>query len=389
MGMSVSVWRVMVALMVVVGLGWVVPSVAEAQEKVSVTVFELTAGDGVDAQERQTLSGVLRQEAQQHDGYALANSASLERGEIALIAGCDPDDVECVKTMGDYVDGQVLILGNVERQGDRMSLMVDVVDLRREGDPVQVQRIFDPQGDAVVNFRSQAEAIFDRLDSGAKTHLVVEAPGEGIQVYLDGIYLGDHKVERRGLEAGDYELELRQGAEVVYAERVSLEVGREVALRPSLESEQEAVAQGEEEEVEPDMEVRDRRVVPGEDGAAMAVEDGDYRSNMGAFSLMGMGMGSLVASGVMVALMRGVESDLNQESEAGTLTPDRHRELERRGESYEAAQYVLLGVGAVSIGAGVTWAMINHRRQDRGLSSVAPGMMVGSDYSGVRVRGRW
>ncbi len=386
MGVCGWMWRGGVWLVAIWLVGLTSLSMAWAGERASVTVFEVGAGDEVDAELRRTLSGLLLQEAQQHQRYSLADSAAVDRDELALIAGCDAQEEACLREMAPFVDGDVLVLGDVERRGDWMSLEVEVLDLREEQGSVTLRRIFEVGGDEVVRFRRQAQAVFDGLLAEDLSQLVVESPEAGLEIYVEGFWVGTEKARLSGLGAGEYGVEIRDGRDVIAGQEVVIEEGREVVFRPTGEADEEAVAEGPSDD-EHAMEVEDRRVVPGEGRAALAIEDKGYRSNMGAFSLMGIGMGALAASGVMVGLMRSVESELNEEAQAGTLTPQRHRDLQRRGESYEAAQFVLLGVGVLGVGTGVTWAIVNHRRSEPGRASVVPDVV--GDGAGVMVRGRW
>lgn len=98
---------------------------------------------------------------------------------------------------------------------------------------------------------------------------------------------------------------------------------------------------------------------------------------------------SLAASGIMVMQMRSVERQIQQEHAQETLDEERHRELTRRGESYQAAQYVLLSVGAAGLTMGAGWAMWNYGRDRREERHLGSKLRVTPTKNGLSVFGRW
>ena len=201
-------------LSAVFALGVMATGVAAAGEPVDVAVFELT-GQDIDDDMLQTLSGVLRQEALQHDAYSLANPATIQRDEIALVVGCDPDEVECLRQMGEFVDGQVLIFGDVQTRGQGLEIAVEIFDIVNSEEVVRVERGVADANDPVVAFRREVEAIFRDLESIGDTHLVVEAPRAEMTIYLDGSPMGRGRFERQGMEAGTYRVSVGESVSTI------------------------------------------------------------------------------------------------------------------------------------------------------------------------------
>lgn len=372
-------------LSAVFALGVMATGVAAAGEPVDVAVFELT-GQDIDDDLLQTLSGVLRQEALQHDAYSLANPATIQRDEIALVVGCDPDEVECLRQMGEFVDGQVLIFGDVQTRGQGLEIAVEIFDIVNSEEVVRVERGVVDANDPVVAFRREVEAIFRDLESIGDTHLVVEAPRAEMTIYLDGSPMGRGRFERQGMEAGTYRVSVGESGSQVWEGDVELEPGQVVEIRPEVEEEEEAGPVAEASE----MQVEARTVVPGESTApAGRIGYDGKRSNVGAFSLMGVGTLSLAASGIMVMQMRSVENQIRQEHAQGILDESRHRDLTRRGESYQTAQYVLLSVGAASLTSGASWAIWNYSRDRREERRMSADVTVLPAANGLSIVGRW
>lgn len=373
---------VWLSVLVMVSFGSMGAAVAggTADQRLDVAVFELT-GEDIDDDLLETLSGVLRQEAQQHEGYSLANPAALQRGEIALVVGCDPDGAECMRQMGEYVDGQVLIFGDVKKRGSGLDIAVEIFDITASEEAVRVERTVADAQDPVVAFRREVEAIFRELEGIGETHLVVDAPRAELSIRLDGEEVGRGSFERQGLTEGTYRVSIGDAGDEVWDDEVVLEAGRLVEIRPEIV---------EEDDDEADMQVEATTVVPGGSGEpAGRIEYEGGRSNVGAFSLMGVGTLSLATSGVMVMQMRSVENQIRSEHAEGTLTEDRYRELTGRGESYQAAQYVLLTVGAAGLAAGVSWAIWNYSRDRREERRLGADVTVAPTGTGLSVVGRW
>ena len=360
---------------------------AQEVEPVDVAVFELT-GQGVDEELRETLTSVLRQEARQHRGYSLATPAAVRRDEVAVLIGCDPDQTECLRQMADYVEGQVLIFGEVERRGRALAISIDILDAQTGEEPVRVESLIDGSRDPVMAFRREVEDIFKGMDSIGETHLVVEAPGDDIVIRLEGVEVARGKLERRGMRPGTYRITVGDDGNL-WDGQVELVAGQLVEVRP------EAPPEGDEEQAEDDpapaMAVAERTVVPGDETSLRSgsIEYERRRSNVGAYSMMTVGASSMAMSGVMVFLMRGVEQQIRDENAAGTMDTNRYRELTRRGESYQTAQYVLLTVGAATVASGAGWAIWNHSRDRSDGLAASTGLEIGPAPLGVVLSGRW
>ena len=361
----------------------------QEQERVDVAVFELK-GDGIEGNLLKTLSGVLRREAQQHSRYALANPAAIQRDEIALVVGCDPQLTECLRQMGEYVDGQVLIFGEVSDQSGALVVTIDILDIDSDEEPVRVQRRIEDVSDPVVAFRREVEEIFDELESMGETHLVVEAPHEDMPIRLGTVTIGHGSVERRGMRPGSYRVVVGDRDAPVWDDEVHLVVGQLVEIRPELVEEEPA--EQEEEEIAadpPEMEVEESTFVPGETRRAGPVEYEDRRSNMGAYSLMGVGAMALMGSGVMALAMRRVEDRIVSEADQGILDEARHEQLIGRGETYETAQYVLLGVGIAAVSGGAGWTFFNSRSEGSERDEMGMSWTVEPTTRGVSISGWW
>ena len=363
---------------------------------IDVAVFELE-GDDIEEELLETLTAVLRQEALQHGKYSLVTPTALQRNDVALIVGCDAEDVECLRQMADYVDGRVLIFGEVRQEGGDLLIFVDILDAEVGQAPVRVERRIASAGDPVVAFQREVSDLFRTLDSLGETHLVIRAPGDDIPIRLRDVVIGHGEVERRGLPPGEYEVALGKRGSSIWEGSVELVPGQIIEVSPTVD-----VSSGDDEiagaEViqstddsggrEP-MAMQESTFVPGEHQPAerLTFEDG-RRSNLGAYSLMSVGALALAGSGLMVYLMRNTEDTIARENAEGTMTEVRYDELISRGRSFEMGHYVLLSAGIAGVGVGGAWVLWNLRRE-RSLRAHAPLFDVHLGFGQISLSGQW
>lgn len=381
-------------------MGIFMPATALAQaseERLDVAVFELD-GEGIDDDLAETLTAVLRQEAQQHAGYSLVNPASLQRHEVALIVGCDPQQVECLREMAQYVDGQVLIFGEVRPVAGGLLIAVDILHVERGTDPIRVERVIDDAGDPVIAFQREVEGVFRSLVDLGETHLIVRAPQEDMAIRLEDITIGYGQVERRGLPPGVYRITVGEVGAALWEGDVELTPGRLVEITPVIEEQDQddaVLSSDDDDTVVAEMHLEETPVPMPPDGprAAFAVDERDRQSNLGAYSLMTVGLVSLGGSALMAYLMGTIEETIASENEAGTMTLRRYEDLNSRGRSYETGHYVLLSVGVASLAVGTGWVLWNYRRErslraDIG-DSIAGDIEIIAHGAGLGLRARW
>ena len=360
----VGVGEVLRGLVITVAALLLLASTAWAEDRLDVAVFELE-GDGVDEDLRATLTAVLRQEALQHSGYSLVTPAAIARQDIALVLGCDATRVSCLREIANYVDGQVLIFGQVSQSARGLRIVVELLDVAAGTEPVRVERVLDSSRDPVTAFQREVESIFRHLDDLGETHLVIRAPSDDVEIRLEGVMVARGQVERTGLPPGSYRVALGTSDAPVWEGVVELAPGESIHVEPEVSPremahEEEAPAPESREAVEPR-----EPYVPGAREEARVYLDAEPRSNAGAFSLIGTGALALGGSAAMVYLMRGVEQSIADENAAGTMTQARYDELSRRGRSFQGAHYMLLGAGTAAILFGGTWVIVNQRRNAR------------------------
>ncbi|WP_230467700.1 PEGA domain-containing protein [Lujinxingia vulgaris] len=360
-----------------------------AAQPVEAVVFELE-GAGVDPALLSNLSAVLRNQALQVGAFEVVNATPLQREETAVVLGCEPDARTCLEQMAEFNDARVLISGDVRRRDGGLVVSVAIFDRLRSGVAMEVQRELSGD-DPVLAFRREIEGVFGEIAAEMTTHLEVRAPGEGDAIRIDGVIVGHGQVTRQGLPEGRYRVEVERAGARPYVEEVALGVGDpviiEVSAAPAVAASTEQRAAATSPSVQPQLggagPVAEERPERGVAAIAPPIAP-RKRSRLGAYSSLGVGVVALGGAGAMVVSMRGIEDDIATENAAGTMTPSRYEELIGRGESYESAQWVLLGVGAGASALGLGWLIVSSARGDD-----EPALALGVGPASMCVRGRF
>jgi hypothetical protein len=361
---------------------------------VQVAVLNMEGRD-IDDGLLRTLTSVLRHEAQQHEQYALVNPAPVNLNEIVLVLRCDPEAAACLREAASYLDARVLIYGSVVRRGAGYEYNVEIFDASTSTVLRQLRRTVRSGDDPVVAFRREVEALFASRDVIPASRLQIGAPVEGARVRIDGLFVGTTPYERLGLDPGRYRLDVSADGYGSWSVIVEIVEGSDLRLWAPLEAGEAAAAPA----VEPEPAVMDAAVEPPamveratgprpRDPATGEVESPRARSNWGAWSTMGVGVVALGTSGAMVVMMRDVEREVTDLVASGRPRAELETDydaLVARGERYEAAHQVLLGVGALTFTGGTVWLLVRQGQQRRARAGIID-WSVGPGSVGATVR---
>lgn len=343
-----------------------------------------------------TLTGVLRHEAQQQPQYAVVNPAPINLSEIVVILGCDPAAPSCMRQAAQYIDARVLIYGQVERRSGRYFFNVEIFDAPAGRVLHKMSRTLDASDDPVIAFRQEIEIFFAGQKATLTSRLQIGSNVDGAEIRIEGILVGYSPFERVGLDPGRYEVVVTARGYQDWSVVVEIVEGGELRLWAPLVVAQSATPEPPVKVDEPLAVVEPETVhAPSlESRPASGPKSGEVgedrannpraRSNIGAWSALGVGAVALAGSGAMVLMMRDTERELET---VRALPRDegqaKYNELVARGEGYETGHKVLLGVGALSMTAGTVWLILRNRQQkgsERDLVkwSVGPGSVSAS-----------
>lgn len=355
----------------------VLPSPAQAEEEViNVAVLNLE-GEDVDAQLLETLTSVLRNEAQQHASYDMINESPVDLSEIVVVLGCETTSASCLAQASEQLEASVLIFGQVERLDNLHKVTVEVFDASSKKVEQRLVHTLDDAHDPVAAFRRQIQTLFDgeALEEGTRLH--VDSSLEGAEIRINDTMVGTAPYERSGLPGGSYTIRVEHEGYKSWKASVQLAEGDDVRLWAPLKKQPGATA-GEDEAAGDDESTAQKSAAePEHDMVVEGPPDGGQggHSNLGAWSAVGVGGVALGGSLVMALLMQGAEDEL-AEHEA-TLDEASSREafiaesedIVEKGQSYELAHRVLLGIGAASVVGGSIWLLVADDADESSLAA--------------------
>lgn len=325
---------------------------AFAEQPMSVAILDLE-GDNVDKDLVNTLSSIVRHEAQQIDRYQVVNKFEINFQDVLLVLGCSADSATCLKQAAEQVNARVLIFGRIARKGTTYQLGLNVFDSDSGKMLNKLSRTINAANDdPVVLFRKEIESFFARDKAVPTTRLQIGSNITDARILIEDTFVGNVPLERKGLPPGRYKVEVNHPDYMSWETVIELKEGSDVNLWAPLKplpKDTNVQATTIASDPQP-TEVRVEPVV-----SETMPKEHVSSTNWGAWSAIGVGAAALSGSAVFGYLMTDVEDEIANENAAGSLTRERYDELNDRGESYEMTHRVLLGVGAACVVGGVVW----------------------------------
>ena len=208
----------------------------------------------------------------------------------------------------------------------------------------------------VVAFRRELEQFFRQLrQEQQQASLSISSNVRGATIRLNGEAVGTTPLEDLRVVPGNYTIEVTKQGFSTWEAEMTLDERARMTLRAPLQRQRQP-----EPEPEPAASLPDPGA-PREPRDTIVEIDPPPRDdvNWGGWSLVTIGGVALAGSGVMALLMNGVEQEMRQKFDDGTLTPSERDQLQERGESYELSHRLLLGVGAAGVVVGGLWLLLD------------------------------
>lgn len=354
-------------------------------------------GAQVDAKLLDTLTAVLRNEAQQYASYDIVNQSPINLSEVAIVLGCDSEQASCLARAAEQLSAQALIYGRVARVENTYQVTIEVFDASSKKVVRRLVRTLDPRqnndADPVIAFRKQVQTLFDDSavagEARRSTLLHVASSVDGTEIKLNGVMVGEAPLKRTDLPAGTYRIEAQHPGYEVWTTTVELSPGADAQILATLVPSAGA----------PPAVAKNNAPARSESKTTSSVApppvSGSSSPNWGAWSAIGVGGAALVGGGMMAILLRSAQTDLdNLDADRDTMNRDKYltdrANIVENGESYEFAQWVLLGVGAASVTAGTIWLLVDGRSSEApGARAQGEGIDLGVSPTGVSATLRW
>lgn len=344
-----------------------------AQQAKSIAVLNIE-GDGVDRDTADTLSAVVRNEAQQIAQYQVVNSTSINLSEVVVLLGCDVSNVECLVQAADQLDANMLVYGLIIQEQDAYRLRLAIFDANLLKITYRMQKVIPSSDDLVFEARQEIETFFQGVKKEqVAARLTLSSNVRGAQVLLDGEPIGNTPLEQQAITPGSYKIEVKKegftswSAEMEFGERAQVKLRAPLKPLPKdvASNQTNTTGQGGTSSTVvttvPDNASGQRR---GGTGGGIG-EDLDVRSqrsgvNIGAVSLVSIGGVGLIASGITALRMNQLSEDLTARAQRGELTVSEREDGIEKGLALQRTHRVLLGVGAVAVAAGGIWLLVDR-----------------------------
>lgn len=356
------------------------PSIGLAQQPRATAVLSVE-GQGLDNSSAATLTSIIRNEAKQNASFQVINQTPVSLSEVVVLLGCDVSNNSCLAQAASQIKARILVFGRLDKESGGHQMRLEVFDADSQRITYRMQKLLTDK-DFIVAFRMETEAFFKTINQEATAaSLVINSNVRGATVRLNGKDEGTTPFERIGLSPGKYLLEVRREGFTTWSAEVELGAGAALRMAAPLKP----LTQPKDPEIKPGDEVTIKPVDSNDPALSLKKKTSpsqQYDSiNWGGWSLVTLGGVSLVGSGVMTFLMKDVEQELRDRYDQD-LSRQEYDELINRGERYELAQRVLLGVGIASATIGVIWLVVDDDDKEGALR-------LGVGPSGVQAQVQW
>lgn len=352
------------------------------------TAVLIIEGKGLDGATASTLTSIVRSEAKQQSSFSVIEQTPVSLSDVVLLLGCDASTNACLTQAANQLRVKLLVFGRLDKESDGQSMRLEIFDAEQQRVTHRFQQLITDR-DVIVSYRVATERFFKELDQEAQlATLRINSNVRGAAVLLNGKEEGTTPFERTGLKPGLYKIEVVKEGFSSWSAELELDKRAELKLNAPLKPNSPIIAQNPNPTNTTDPKTQTNTIDPSKD-PELRLNKGSSPSeqydavNWGGWSLLGVGGAALIGSGVMTILMKDVEQELRDRYD-GNLTRAEYDELVARGERYELAQRVLLGVGVASATIGAIWLLV-----DDGDAQESTKLRLGITPTGVQAELHW
>lgn len=312
---------------------------AHADERPTISVLRLDAASASEQEHADEVSAALFELLAGSERLYAIDRRDVTMGDLALIYGCEVDNVECMRQVADDFATVQLLYGKVESFGEDVTVKLSLYDAASEVvRPVYSRRI--PRAELQKLLRSDiADLLFGALwELPGYLNLTLATSASGAEVSIDGRTYGTAPLARARVDAGERTVEVLASGYEPWREKVRFDSGATVTLSVTLARPGEGRPVVLHQAPEPDT----GRVDPVRPPPQELPPPGEtiYRAPASAWIALGLGGASLIAASVTGGLALEAEDDYQNE-----LRERQSAEIRDRGEALSLATNVLLGVG--------------------------------------------
>ncbi|GEM_PF-5637246 len=329
-------------------------------ESPSAAVMKFERTKTVSAEFAETISAVVRNEAQQIEKYDVVNKFPIEFNDILMALDCKVEDNNCLLKAANHLNARILVFGGIDEVEGRIRIRVNVFDSLAKKIDKRLIRSFDPKKDPVVEFRKELQ-IFFGTKKVLESKIKIESNIPRAKIFLNNKWIGEVPRVQGKVKAGTYQIRVEAQGYISWETRVSVKEGDELQVWAQLQEDPTKTKTKEKTKVVsplvtktktlPDLKKKDSKFIPD------PVEESSL--NWGALATTGVGLGLMGGSLVFGAQLKDTQDSIDRERRAGTLTRARYDDLESEGKTQETIHLIMLGTGAAVTTVGLVWFAIS------------------------------
>ncbi len=353
-------------------LGGVQSAMAQSSQSMAVLNIE---GEGVKAETAETLTSLVRGEAQQIAKYQVVNATPINLSEVVLLLGCDASSVECLSLAADQLSVNTLVYGKFIKEDAGYRLKLSIFDATSVKITHRMQKVIPANGDLVFDARQEIESFFGQIKKEqVAAKLTISSNVRGAQVLLNGEPSGTTPLQQLLVDPGTYKIQVKKdgftewSAELELGERSNMKLRAPLKPLPKEVTNPTTTSQSSTTSTQTTV-VSDTSVQNGNTGGGIG-EDLNVRArrdgvNVGAVSLISVGGVALIGSAITAVRMNQLSQELTDQANRGELSVEDREDGINRGLTLQRTHRVLLGAGAAMAVIGGVWLAVDlGKRKD-------------------------
>jgi hypothetical protein len=288
--------------------------------------------NGVDAELGQLLGRLLREEVERLGRFRSTGTPRLGLRDLMSAVDCANDSPGCLAAVGRALKVQKLVLGKLDRSGERFLVTLQLFDVGGERIDLRLQKGLVGRDALVAEFPRLVRRFLGLKESEAGS-LEVTASQPGVQILLDGVEQGVAPVKIERMAIGEYKVEARKTGFPPFQAVVRVEQDKLSTL---------AVVLGAEALVPP--------------GGGPAPKRSIKQIRWYTWTLLGVGAGGLIAGGALGGVVLSKQGEFNDLLPAGGRPSGGDyrmaQGLASDGKNLALGSNIAFGVGGAAMLAG-------------------------------------
>lgn len=222
--------RFRVAALLMLGIAMLLGQNAFAQDANASVVVLKFGQTGIEQEVMDHFYLELHEVIRAHQSMQVAAGGEVTINDLILMAGCDEPTAECLSGLQDFIEGDYIVFGSVEKSADIYSFVIRVFDFR-SGAFLHDGKVRTLQGDAAWIRRGMASVIEGVFYGDVGQINVVAEGASSAHVLIDGVERGMAPLNLSELALGEIDVTVRSETGEEKTERLLLRHNRVEQVR--------------------------------------------------------------------------------------------------------------------------------------------------------------